>query len=112
NIRLHGTTAAIEDYSNDICCDLQGGSNVLNRNFLLSLALTPGSYDVDWQIWMGEPDAGNLICSSGWQVDQLQVNSFNHGDTIAITTCGGYGLVQINPNGTANTIYRDGVYWA
>ncbi|MGA2386083.1 MAG: protease pro-enzyme activation domain-containing protein [Candidatus Bathyarchaeia archaeon] len=74
NIRLDGSTAEINDSSNDIYVNLQGGSNTQSRNFATSASLAPGSYDVNWQVWMGQPGLGNLLYSSGWQTNQLQVN--------------------------------------
>jgi hypothetical protein len=73
SIRLHGTTTEIKDPYDDIYLTIPGGSSSQNRQFWTSDSLSPGSYDVMWRIWMGPPDLGNLISSSNWVSDQLQI---------------------------------------
>lgn len=75
SIRLHGANASINDASNDIYLNVQGGLSNQTRQFSTTASLAQGSYDVNWQVWMGQPGFGNLLSSSGWQMNQLQIGS-------------------------------------
>lgn len=91
---------------NDIYVNLQGGLNTQSRNFASNASLVPGSYDVNWQVWMGQPGLGNLLYSSGWQTNQLQINP---SESFVVTTLTS-GLVKINPDGTPTQIFSDSYY--
>ena len=71
SIRPHGTLTSTNNTSNDIYVNLQGGSSTQTRQFTTSTSLTPGYYDVLWEVWMGPHGYGNLLCSSGWLSNQV-----------------------------------------
>ena len=76
SIRLHGTNTTISDASNDIyLLNVQGGLSTQTRQFATNTSFISGSYDVKWQVWMGQPGLGNLLASSGWQTNQLQIDT-------------------------------------
>jgi uncharacterized repeat protein (TIGR02543 family) len=79
SIRMHGSTTVVNDSSNDIYVIIPGGVSTQTRQFATASSLIPGLYDVLWTVWMGPPGQGNVLSSSDWQSNQLQVSfpSFN-----------------------------------